>query len=563
MKRNFIKIPVFALGLILSVATLNSCVKDDEISVTEPTRYTSDDVQSYADLFKVFWTTMDQRYNYFYEQKERGGMDWNAVYREYYPKFAALKTYKKGAEFSDKDILEDRNKAIQYFTDIIDPIIDRHFGFAVLLPLSKGSNNTQVNFSGGMKSKPANIYSFSPKYNYMRTRLNDMVTQSFRVSTTSVFTYLMGNLQSNPDIYYISYNQFALYATQINLKDKYLTPNPVDNYVLTTAEIDKAPELNAIKDINARNKARDFTVNVLNQWNTFFNSADVKSFNDQVTEFKNTEVVSDAFVNLSKTLLARSQSLVAYGNKATYSSVLTSDTDKYITWFMDRMKGHVESGYNLAQFQTDANSIVIRSPFYQKFLNPLRKGSIKKLIIDVRGNGGGAVIDFRYFVERLVTKNTVWGYQRTKEGNGQFNYTPWIPMQAKPHQFGIPANIPIAILTDKGSYSMSEMSTMMLKSQGSQVVSVGDFSAGATAGLTPNPDEFNGGSQDVIANVMQFYMPVMATKDMNGQVIEGIGVKPDYYVTPPTDAEVAAMTSSPSTFVDRVINEAVKYLSSK
>ena len=30
----------------------------------------SDDVQSYADLFKVFWTTMDQRYNYFYEQKK-------------------------------------------------------------------------------------------------------------------------------------------------------------------------------------------------------------------------------------------------------------------------------------------------------------------------------------------------------------------------------------------------------------------------------------------------------------------------------------------------------------
>ena len=34
---------------------------------------------------------MDQRYNYFYEQKRADGMDWNAVYREYYPKFAALK----------------------------------------------------------------------------------------------------------------------------------------------------------------------------------------------------------------------------------------------------------------------------------------------------------------------------------------------------------------------------------------------------------------------------------------------------------------------------------------
>ena len=52
MKRNFIKIPVFALGLALSAMTLNSCVKDEETSITEPTRYTSSDVKSYADLLK-------------------------------------------------------------------------------------------------------------------------------------------------------------------------------------------------------------------------------------------------------------------------------------------------------------------------------------------------------------------------------------------------------------------------------------------------------------------------------------------------------------------------------
>ncbi|PUB30781.1 hypothetical protein C8J95_10599 [Elizabethkingia sp. YR214] len=34
-------------------------------------------------------------------------------------------------------------------------------------------------------------------------------------------------------------------------------------------------------------------------------------------------------------------------------------------------------------------------------------------------------------------------------------------------------------------------------------------------------------------------------------------------VTPPTDAEVKAMQSAPKTFVDRVMNEAIKHLSSK
>lgn len=111
MKRKFIKIPVLALGLILSVTALNSCMKDDDVAITEPTRYTSSDVKSYGDLFKVFWTVMDQRYNYFYEQKRKDGMDWNAIYREYYPKFLALKTFGKSTD-NDKDINDDRLKAI-------------------------------------------------------------------------------------------------------------------------------------------------------------------------------------------------------------------------------------------------------------------------------------------------------------------------------------------------------------------------------------------------------------------------------------------------------------------
>lgn len=129
--------------------------------------------------------------------------------------------------------------------------------------------------------------------------------------------------------------------------------------------------------------------------------------------------------------------------------------------------------------------------------------------------------------------------------------------------FGIPGNIPIVVLTDKGSYSMSEMSTLMLKSQGSHVVSIGDYSAGATAGLGGS-DDFNGGTRDVIANgVLEFYMPLMATKTLNNDVVEGIGVKPDIFVVPPSDAEVAQMKNNPQTFVDRVMVEAVKYLSGK
>ncbi|OPB61479.1 S41 family peptidase, partial [Elizabethkingia anophelis] len=401
-----------------------------------------------------------------------------------------------------------------------------------------------------------NIYPFSAKYGYMKDRLtgNAVLLNNF---------LLAGNLKSNPDIYYFSFAQFALTSNlKIDLLDKYLTPDPGNGLVLTTADIDASKELGTIKDVTFRNKVRDFTVNILNQWNSFPASEEVKAFNDQIASFKTTEVISDAFLEVTQKALTKSKNLVAYNSTATYAPILTTESLPYIQWFVSKMGTHVQWGYRLPQFQDAAQGIINKAPVYKNFFNPLKKGDIKKIIIDLRGNDGGAVVDARFFTDRFVTKPAVWGYQRTKEGNGQFNYTPWVPMQANPHQFGIPANIPIVILTDKGSASMSEMSTMMIKSQGSQVISVGDYSAGATAGLG-SPDDFNGGSRDQIAGYLTFYMPLMAAKDASGQVIEGIGVKPDIFVTPPTDVEVAAMTSSPSTFVDRVMNEAVKYLSSK
>lgn len=65
-----------------------SCVEDVTESTKEPTRYTASDIKSYSDLFDVFWNTMNQKYNYFYEQSS---LNWEAIYKEYTPKFKELK----------------------------------------------------------------------------------------------------------------------------------------------------------------------------------------------------------------------------------------------------------------------------------------------------------------------------------------------------------------------------------------------------------------------------------------------------------------------------------------
>ncbi|MDV3907944.1 peptidase S41 [Elizabethkingia anophelis] len=565
MKKNF-KTPILTLWFIVSILSFNSCVKEDEVSITEPMRYTQKDVKSYADLFKLFWTVMDERYNYFYEQKRKDGMDWDAIYKEYYPKFVALKSYKQEG-FTSQEKENDAKKAEEYFAAIIEPIIDRHFIIGIQLPTG---GNLKV-FRGDAKSKKNNTYDFASKRTYMIDQLtsNSAIAGNFINNKGEIaFRFLAGNLKSNPDIYYLTSDGFSFYNLIMQPSDQYLVPRPSDTNILTQMVIERNSELNAITDITQRNRVRDFTINILNEWNNFFTSADVRNLNEGVKVFNSSEVVSDAFVTAANNAFTKSGTLPNYASSSTYSSVRNTTTQPYLNWFMERIKAHVENAYSYPKFKSDMPVILYRMKFYQKLFNPLQRGEIKKLIIDLRDNGGGAVVDFKYFIERFVTKNAVYAYQRTKEGTGRFNYTPWIPVEAKKHQYAMPTNIPITILTDKGSLSMSELSILMLKSQGSQVISIGDYSAGGTAGLTIDLDKFNGGIDNFsngtkVAGLMVFYVPVMATKDMHGEVIEGIGVKPDIYMTPPTDAEVAALKSSPSTFVDRVMNKAIEYLASK
>ncbi|AQX05595.1 peptidase S41 [Elizabethkingia meningoseptica] len=559
-----IRIIIFASGMLLTLTVPNSCVRNEDIAITEPDRYTDENVKSYADLFTLFWNTMDERYNYFYEQKRKDGMDWDAIYKEYYPKFAALKSFNRTG-FSDPQVQEDADKAIEYFTNIIDPIMDRHFSLQVKLPYSATTGVSKTApFWGGMKSERSNTYGFTAKTNYMRMKLGEgMVERNAESFDGGLFTLLEGKLRSNPDIHYITFTQFSLTSMMaINLEDKYIEPFSDNKTVFTAADIEKSPELNAVSDVNIKNSLKEFAINTLNSYNNYMTSDKINIFNGYVKGFKENETVTENFIKTSIELLRDMSALPVYRVPYLYPGIgVDSKVMPFVFWFTDHMNAYLAArGY--PELISALSMVSGSGPFYSKFLNPLHKGEVKKMIIDVRGNPGGSVMDARFFIDRFITQKTIFAYQRTKEGNGRFNYTPWIPAETNPHKFGIPANIPIVILTDKGSASMSEMLTMMLKSQGNQVISIGDYSAGATAGLG-GPDEFNGGITSNVTSYLSFYMPLMALKDKNNEIVEGVGVKPEVYVAPPTDAEIEEMKRSPQTFVDRVITEAVKYLSSK
>ncbi|MGS2764532.1 S41 family peptidase [Sinomicrobium pectinilyticum] len=559
-KAVFVNFRIFGLcAAMCMVAAFSSCSRDDE-SLTEPGRYSSEDITSYEDLFRVFWTVMDENYNYFYEEKERNNLDWDKVYAEYFPKFKALKTWEQEG-YSNDEIGEESDIAESYFEEIINGITDQHFYVDITLPISSNVNYTKSYYSGMKKSSPL-YYDKMETQSYMTDKVENGSLSYTGIS--NVFAY-GGNLKSNPDIYYFTFNKFRLtssFPLDLN-KDDLLLDTPVSKLFIDRSELEENESLDAIENEELRRNIRDWTLEVYDAWyEALTEMLQSEILAREIDQFNQTEELTDALIEEAGKL---DEIIEGLPSSSKYNAPDVGDDENaksYVSNFGEKMR-NLEFAYNFPSFDRLLNQIRDKDAqlLYSNFYNPLTRGDIKKLILDLRGNGGGAVIDFRSFTERLVTKEALVGYQRTKEGNGRFNYTPWVPVHTKPHPFGIPKDIPIVILTDKGSASMAEISTLGLKSQGDHVKSIGDYTAGATAGLSSDEDEYNGGTQaEEVGGVMSFYMPLMAFKDASGKVIEGIGIEPDVYVAPPTEEEIKDMEHNPE-HRDRTLEKAIEVIS--
>lgn len=142
---------------------------------------------------------------------------------------------------------------------------------------------------------------------------------------------------------------------------------------------------------------------MVDKYNTFINSDDVRILNQELKVFKSTEVTSDAFATAVENLYKNYQNLPKYNN-ITFILRTTPENKDFLEWFEERINTHLNKGYSFDRFSKDITSFKDNTKFYQKLFNPLHRGEIKKSIIDLRDNRGGLVLDFKNFVERFVTK---------------------------------------------------------------------------------------------------------------------------------------------------------------
>lgn len=144
--------------------------------------------------------------------------------------------------------------------------------------------------------------------------------------------------------------------------------------------------------------------------------------------------------------------------------------------------------------------------FSEHFKN-LENEGMKKLIIDVRNNGGGELDSVSKIIDMIVPKGTIM-YAQYKDGQKDYLYSDENEI-----------NIPMAVLVNGNSASAAELLTGALKDYNkAEIVGTTTYGKGVMQQVFPLGD-----GSGLIVTVAKYYTP-------DGTCVEETGIEPDYVV---------------------------------
>ena len=210
-----------------------------------------------------------------------------------------------------------------------------------------------------------------------------------------------------------------------------------------------------------------------------------------------------------------------------------------------QLGNHNKSGEEVAQ----AAAAVYREYANQLLFNP----NIKGVIIDVRSNGGGYLLDMFTVLGPLLKEDIHVFDTRTKMGVGRLDYGEWVPFRAQvitQRKLGelleMEEPLPetdcigdrqVVVLTDSWSVSMSEMTAEPVKKLPYATV-IGTRTFGGHGPLTSETHfSFSGqfGDPDCASVSYYVYTSTSMSRTSEGEILEGKGITPD--ITVPLDVE--------------------------
>ena len=205
----------------------------------------------------------------------------------------------------------------------------------------------------------------------------------------------------------------------------------------------------------------------------------------------------------------------------------------------------------LSQYSSTNSTASPVKPVLDEFFRYTKDPSIDGLVLDLRGNPGGQVVDLDFLIGKLITTPGHFSYTRIKNGSGRLDFTPWTKGYVHPQPGGINFTKPIAVLVDNYSVSMSEMTSLAVKHIFPKAKLVGETTYGGTGQIPFNDTRYLGG-QFTAANFVKVYTAGVEFRDKNLVSYENKGIVPDIQVA--YDAEKIKSN------VDVQLDKAIDYL---
>lgn len=520
------KFKLFLIAILILL--LASC---DMPSPKNPNDYlNTSGVSTWEELFKGYWSGLSDSY-VFWNLDDKNG-EWDDIYYEYLPKFQAL----------GKINTNQMKDGILLLSDITKDLSDNHYYFEIV---DSSKANGKYIFSPSkykiIKENNPNLSSdeiiklmyeggdFSSYYpedllnEKAQTILNNTFKLPLVVSTPNPSTYpnikfieANGKIV-NPKIQSrIEYNgQAVLYS------NKY----PNGTYIDQTGQIVSIPDggtppseaimgpYYSLSDLNINSKNTDYINSIFETWTLCLGTS-----YQEYLEAENTNPITykkkhSASINLYS---------LAGITKNNVSSVNNNYEGNTVYFLL--------SGFKLVEFISSSEDEI--SLYLGDFHDLKMDESAKGLIIDLRGNGGGANIDRQLLFGDLFSSPFKFGYQINKIGIGRQEYSLPSPVYIYPepslyhNQYSSLASKPVAVITNIMTVSNGEVTTNMVKAleKGKQI---GGKTLGGQGTLAYDSLVANAGQFSVGKYITTVYTPFAQILDANGISHEGIGLIPD------------------------------------
>lgn len=511
---------IMILGAMLLLVLVTSC-REESDAVQNYAFYDGlaydDAKESFAGKFKVLWKALDQNYG-IWDYERSLGVDWDAVYDEFLPKYEAL---------DERDDVTD-DELQKLLEETVAPLHDGHF-------VAQMHNHQTDGFVIAYPSAT-------------RTKQRDDF-EAARNTTHDLRAYLPAKYGGNGD-QILEYKEGNTQFSGV-IKTVYNTPGI--GYQWAKAHVNDP----TLEDYQ-KHGLQDFVNAFDNLFNLIINGLDMATG----VQMYNQLVAANQYLQIPG--LIPSTAFGSYGISIQYA--LFKDNIAYLYFSDFYLSIYLNDEYfqglfgqaNAAAQQLALSVRQAWQAWFDKVQELHASGQLKAVIIDLRNNGGGMLNDFQYVLGSLLPSG---GFEvalsRFKRGLGRYDYSPLSPFKVKTLEADHETiTEPIVILANCGSISMAEMTTLGCQSLPNGSL-IGKRTHGGLCSLSKDPSIYYQNYAGIVGEQdktpVWLYIPQMVTMSKEKQIFEGVGLTPDIEV----DFDI---TLSESTGRDTQLERALQFL---